>query len=147
MPCRGVCSTAHCMLPNGQRWLNPAHLPGAPTRVSGGVMAFPRESGILLHPTSLPGPYGIGELGDAAFRFIEWMQHAGQRLWQVMPLGPTGYGDSPYASGSAFAGNPLLVSLSWLKGDDLLDDADLAALTALPTDHVDFGQVVMLKNQ
>lgn len=110
-------------------------------------MAFPRESGILLHPTSLPGPYGIGELGDAAFRFVEWMQHGGQRLWQVMPLGPTGYGDSPYASGSAFAGNPLLVSLGWLKGDGLLDDGDLAPLTALPVDHVDFGQVVTLKYQ
>lgn len=110
-------------------------------------MAFPRESGILLHPTSLPGPYGIGELGDAAFRFVEWMQRGRQRLWQVMPLGPTGYGDSPYASGSAFAGNPLLISLGWLKGDGLLDDTDLAPLTALPTGHVDFGQVVTLKNQ
>jgi 4-alpha-glucanotransferase len=110
-------------------------------------MAFPRESGILLHPTSLPGPYGIGEIGESAFRFIEWLQHAEQRLWQVMPLGPTGFGDSPYASGSAFAGNPLLVSLGWLKGDGLLDDGDLAPLTALPADHVDFGQVVALKTR
>lgn len=110
-------------------------------------MAFPRESGILLHPTSLPGPYGIGEIGEAAFRFVDWLQHAGQRLWQVMPLGPTGFGDSPYASGSAFAGNPLLVSLAWLKGDGLLEDGDLAPLTALPADHVDFGRIVTLKNQ
>jgi 4-alpha-glucanotransferase len=88
-------------------------------------MQFPRESGILLHPTSLPGPHGIGDFGPAAFRFVEWLAAAGQRLWQVMPLGPTGYGDSPYASPSAFAGNPLLISLGWLTGDGLLAENDL----------------------
>ena len=67
-----------------------------------------RVSGILLHPTSLPGPGGIGDLGDAAFRFVDWLADAKQRRWQLMPLGPTGYGDSPYAGLSALAGNPLL---------------------------------------
>ena len=83
-------------------------------------MAFPRESGILLHPTSLPGPHGIGDFGESAFRFVDWLERAGQHLWQLMPLGPTGFGDSPYASPSAFAGNPLLVSLAWLAGDGLV---------------------------
>ena len=66
---------------------------------------FPRSSGILLHPTSLPGPYGIGDLGDWAYRFVDWLAGNGQGIWQVLPLGPTSYGDSPYQSFSAFAGN------------------------------------------
>lgn len=102
---------------------------------------FPRESGILLHPTSLPGPHGIGDLGDAAFRFVDWLDHAGQRLWQVMPLGPTGFGDSPYASPSAFAGNPVLVSLAWLGGDGLLEPSDWEDMPQFPEDHVDFERV------
>ena len=68
-------------------------------------MAFKRASGVLLHPTSLPGPYGIGDLGSAAFAFCDFLAEAGQTYWQVLPLGPTGYGDSPYACYSAFAGN------------------------------------------
>jgi 4-alpha-glucanotransferase len=80
-----------------------------------------RGSGILLHPTSLPGPDGIGDLGDGAYRFVDWLAQAQQRYWQVMPLVPTGYGDSPYAAPSAFAGNPLLISLDILIGDGLLD--------------------------
>ena len=106
----------------------------APTPATGGAFMsdqFPRESGILLHPTSLPGPHGIGDIGDAAFRFVDWLDRAGQRLWQVMPLGPTGFGDSPYASPSAFAGNPLLVSLAWLGGDGLLDPSDWEDMLAL----------------
>lgn len=71
---------------------------------------YPRASGILLHPTSLPGPFGVGDLGEFAFDFIEFLSGTGQKIWQVMPLGPTGYGDSPYACLSAFAGNPLLIS-------------------------------------
>ena len=104
-------------------------------------MSFPRESGVLLHPTSLPGPHGVGDFGDAAFRFVDWLASAGQRLWQVMPLGPTGFGDSPYSSPSAFAGNPLLVSLPWLVGDGLLDDSDLTDVPSFPDDHVEFGAV------
>lgn len=88
-------------------------------------MPFERASGILAHPTSFPGPHGVGDLGDGAFRFIDWLQQADQRYWQIMPLVPVGPGNSPYASVSAFAGNPLLISLSWLVGDGLLDAADL----------------------
>jgi 4-alpha-glucanotransferase len=80
-----------------------------------------RGSGILLHPTSLPGPDGIGDLGDGAYRFVDWLVTAKQRYWQLMPLVPPGYGDSPYAAYSAFAGNPLLISLDVLIGDGLLD--------------------------
>jgi 4-alpha-glucanotransferase len=110
-------------------------------------MIFPRESGVLLHPTSLPGPHGIGDFGDAAFRFIDWLADAGQGLWQVMPLGPTGYGDSPYSSPSAFAGNPLLISLPWLAGDGLLTDDELRGAPWFPGDHVDFGAVGAFKEQ
>jgi 4-alpha-glucanotransferase len=106
------------------------------------TLEFPRESGVLLHPTSLPGPHGIGDIGDAAFRFVDWLQQAGQRLWQVMPLGPTGFGDSPYASPSAFAGNPWLVSLDWLAGDGLLDASDWSDMPQFPERNVDFGLVV-----
>ncbi len=108
-------------------------------------MQFPRESGVLLHLTSLPGPHGIGDFGPAAFRFVDWLADAGQRLWQVMPLGPTAFGDSPYASPSAFAGNPLLVSLSWLKGDGLLDDSDFGEIPAFPAERCDFGPVIDYK--
>src|SRR5687768_9226381 len=73
-------------------------------------MSFPRNSGILLHPTSLPGDFGVGDLGPEAYKFVDFLVSAGQSLWQVLPLGPTGYGDSPYACYSAFAGNTLLVS-------------------------------------
>ena len=100
-----------------------------------------RVSGILLHPTSLPGPGGIGDLGDAAFRFVDWLADAKQRRWQLMPLGPTGYGDSPYAGLSALAGNPLLISLERLVRDGLLANADVAGGDDLPAGHVDFGAV------
>src|ERR1700730_13962137 len=69
-----------------------------------------RRGGVLLHPNSLPGPYGIGDLGPAASDFLHFLADACQSVWQVLPLGPTGFGDSPYASPSAFAGNPLLIS-------------------------------------
>ena len=104
-------------------------------------MEFPRESGILLHPTSLPGPHGVGDFGNSAFRFVDWLERAGQRLWQVMPLGPTGFGDSPYSSPSAFAGNPLLVSLEWLHGDGLLVDEDIHPVHPFPEHVVDFDSV------
>jgi len=86
---------------------------------------MPRSSGILLHPTSLPSPFGIGDLGPEAYKFIDFLAAAGQGLWQVLPLGPTGYGDSPYASYSAFAGNTLLISPELLLQEGLLDDSDL----------------------
>jgi len=74
-----------------------------------------RLSGILLHPTSLPSPYGIGDLGKEAYEFIDFLKEAGQHLWQVLPLIPTGFGDSPYQGFSAFAGQPLLISPEHLK--------------------------------
>ena len=73
-------------------------------------MRFPRRSGILLHPTSLPGQFGIGDLGHAAYRFVDFLAASGQSYWQVLPLSPTGYADSPYQTLSAFAGNPMLIS-------------------------------------
>src|SRR6266481_5153909 len=87
-------------------------------------MPFPRSSGVLLHPTSLPGRFGIGDLGPSAFEFIDLLASAGQRLWQVLPLGQTGYGDSPYQCFSAFAGNPLLISLDRLLDDGLLAQSE-----------------------
>ena len=89
-------------------------------------MRFPRATGILLHPTSLPGPNGIGEIGPEAFGFADWLAEAGQRIWQVLPLGPTGYGDSPYQCFSAFAGNPLLLSLDRLVDRGYLSRQDIA---------------------
>ncbi len=104
-----------------------------------------RGSGILLHPTSLPGPNGIGEIGAHAFRFVDWLQRAGITYWQLMPLGPTGFGDSPYASSSAFAGNPMLISLDWLVGEELLQPHELEPLRQLPWDAVDFGALIPAK--
>ncbi len=85
-------------------------------------MAFSRSSGILLHPTSHPGRYGIGELGREAYQFIDFLAQSGQKLWQILPLGPTGYGNSPYMSFSAIAGNHLLISLDILREKNLLSD-------------------------
>jgi 4-alpha-glucanotransferase len=100
-----------------------------------------RVAGILLHPTSLPGPHGIGELGPTALAFLDFLHETGQGLWQVLPLGPTGYGDSPYQSFSSFAGNPLLVSLDALVDEGLLGPADLAGRPRFPASAVDFGSV------
>jgi 4-alpha-glucanotransferase len=105
----------------------------------------PRRSGILLHPTSLPGRLGIGELGPEAHRFADFLADAGQRLWQVLPLGPTGYGDSPYQCFSAFAGNPLLVSLESLVEDGWLEASQLAQAPAFPQDAVDYDAVAAFK--
>ncbi|MDZ7706967.1 MAG: 4-alpha-glucanotransferase [Trueperaceae bacterium] len=108
-------------------------------------MSLRRSSGILLHPTSLPGPYGIGELGSHAHRFVDWLAASGQRVWQVMPLGPTGYGDSPYQCFSAYAGNPYLISLERLAQEGWLTDADLAEGRDLPDARVDYGAVIPFK--
>jgi 4-alpha-glucanotransferase len=88
-------------------------------------MTIPRSSGILLHPTSLPGRFGIGALGADAYAFVDFLVSAGQSWWQILPLGPTGYGDSPYSSFSAFAGNPLLICLERLVESGDLDPADI----------------------
>ena len=89
-------------------------------------MTFPRSAGVLLHPSSLPSRHGVGDLGPQARHFVEWLVAAGQSVWQVLPLGPTGYGDSPYQSYSAFAGNTLLVSLEDLVHDRWLNAAEIA---------------------
>lgn len=109
-------------------------------------MSFPRTSGILLHPTSLPGRYGVGDLGGEAYRFVDFLVAAGQHLWQVLPLGPTGYGDSPYQCFSAFAGNTLLISPDLLAREGLLSDADLADAPAFTTDRVDYGAASAFKS-
>src|SRR6266542_6644454 len=96
-------------------------------------MNFSRASGILLHPTSLPGPFGIGDLGPQAYSFADFLVASGQGLWQVLPLGPTGYGDSPYACYSAFAGNTLLISPELLFESGLISLSDLDDLPSLPT--------------
>ncbi|HKI57656.1 MAG TPA: 4-alpha-glucanotransferase, partial [Trueperaceae bacterium] len=108
-------------------------------------MAFPRSAGILLHPTSLPGDTGIGELGRHAFAWVDFLEAAGQRLWQVMPLGPTGYGDSPYQSFSAFAGNPYLLSLEDLVDEGWLRSAEVEGLRELRRDRVDYGALIPAK--
>jgi 4-alpha-glucanotransferase len=106
---------------------------------------FPRSSGVLLHPTSLPGGFGIGDLGPAARRFVAFLAEAGQSVWQVLPLGPTGYGDSPYQCFSAFAGNPLLVSPELLVAEGFLPASELDATPGFPNDRVDFGAVIPWK--
>lgn len=108
-------------------------------------MRFKRSSGILLHPTSLPGRFGVGDLGSEAHRFVDWLAAAGQVFWQIMPLGPTGYGDSPYSSLSAFAGNTNLVSPEMLLEVGLLDEADIADAPDLPAKRVDYGKVIKYK--
>ena len=106
-----------------------------------------RLSGILLHPTSLPSPYGIGDLGDGAYEFIDFLNKAGQHLWQVLPLNPTGFGDSPYQSFSAFAGQPLLISPDDLQKLDLISAEDLKDLPNTDPKTVDYGAVIPWKNE
>jgi 4-alpha-glucanotransferase len=103
-----------------------------------------RASGILLHVTSLPSPYGIGDVGPAAVAWVDRLHEAGQRWWQALPLGPTGYGDSPYQSLSSFAGNPLLISPDWLIEDGLLRATDCEGCSFSPT-TVDFDAVKRFK--
>jgi 4-alpha-glucanotransferase len=111
----------------------------------GSFMLLPRASGILLHPTSLPSYFGIGELGSNALGFIDFLAATGQQFWQVLPLGPTGYGNSPYMCYSAIAGNPLLISLEVLRADGLLNDQDLAHYPHWGADRVNFDGVLAAK--
>src|SRR5512147_2722261 len=108
-------------------------------------MKSKRYSGILLHPTSLPGPDGIGDLGPEAYRWVDFLVDSGCRLWQVLPLGPTGYADSPYQCFSAFAGNPYLISPALLYSDGLLKRSDLTKRPIFPTDHVEYGDAIKWK--
>ena len=100
-------------------------------------MKFERAGGILLHPSSLPGGYGIGDLGEQAYAFVDWLAGTGCKLWQILPLGPTGYGDSPYQCFSAFAGNPYLISPDELIQDGLLTQDDLSDAPTFPASRVD----------
>ncbi|MCI0488371.1 MAG: 4-alpha-glucanotransferase [Blastocatellia bacterium] len=109
-------------------------------------MHFSRSCGILLHPTSLPGRFGIGDLGSEAYNFADFLAASGQSLWQVLPLGPPGFGNSPYQSYSAFAGNTYLISPEHLLGDNLLSEDDLENAPRFPADSVDFGRSVEFKN-
>ena len=109
-------------------------------------MNFTRRSGVLLHPTSLAGTPGIGTIGKPAFDFVDWLSDAGQSLWQILPLGPTGYGDSPYASFSTFAGNPLLIDLDKLAERGWATKKQIRPPEYIKsTGNVDFGAVVWWK--
>ena len=105
-------------------------------------MRFPRKSGILLHPTSLPGAAGSGDLGPAAYHFVDWLVIAGQSLWQMLPLGGIGAGNSPYMSTSAFAGNLLLIDLTELQQRGWLDAHDLMAQTPFDDQGIQFTKMV-----
>ncbi|MBU0472586.1 MAG: 4-alpha-glucanotransferase [Bacteroidetes bacterium] len=108
-------------------------------------MEYKRSAGILLHPTSLPGKYGIGELGIEAINFIDFLDNSGQKLWQIFPLGPTGYGDSPYQNFSTFAGNPYLISLEILFEEGLLSKTELDMMPISDPHKVDYGSIYVNK--
>lgn len=108
---------------------------------------FKRSAGILLHPSSFPSRFGIGDCGDAAYDFVNFLQASGQTLWQTLPLGPTGYGDSPYQSFSAFAGNPLLINPDHLVRDGYLPAEALVDVPPFPSGKVDYGWVINYKKQ
>jgi len=113
----------------------------------GASRRFPRASGVLLHPTALPGPQPCGDLGDAAHAFVDQLATAGQALWQFLPLGPTGFGDSPYQSYSAFAGNPLLVSARRLHEARLLPGLDVEVATRPDAPAADFAAALHLARE
>lgn len=110
-------------------------------------MIFPRASGILLHPTSLPNEYGIGDFGRSAFDFVDFLAKSKQTYWHILPLGPTGFGDSPYQCFSAFAGNTLLISPEVLVEDDLVKQEEIDDKPEFPEGKVDFGKVIGWKNE
>ncbi len=108
-------------------------------------MRFARSSGVLVHPTSFPSRYGVGDLGEAAYRFVDFLVEARQSLWQILPLGPTGYADSPYQCFSAFAGNPLLISPDRLIAEGLLPETAVSYVPPFPSEIVDYGPVIAYK--
>ncbi len=109
-------------------------------------MKFTRSSGVLLHPTSLPGEYGMGDIGPNAYKFVDFLATAKQKLWQVLPLGPTGYGDSPYQCFSTFAGNPFLISFEKLCEEGLLNKKDAEPKESFDDSKIDYGKVINYKN-
>lgn len=108
-------------------------------------MRFPRSSGILLHPTSLPGVLGSGDLGASCYHFVDWLVTAGQSIWQMLPVGPIGLANSPYVSLSAFAGNPLLIDLQELVGRGWLDQKELNVTCDFPDTRVDYSKVKLVR--
>jgi len=108
-------------------------------------MNYKRSAGILLHPTSLPGRYGVGDIGPEARKWVDFLESTGCTLWQMLPLGPTGYGDSPYQCFSTFAGNPLLISPDDLLTEGLLDPDDIIETAPFPIDRVDYANVIPYK--
>ncbi|MBN1191033.1 MAG: 4-alpha-glucanotransferase [Dehalococcoidales bacterium] len=108
-------------------------------------MTAARASGILCHPTSLPSPFGIGDLGPESRKFVDFLVNSGQSCWQILPLGPIGYGNSPYMSFSAFAGNTLLISPQILVDEGLLDVNDISDLPSFKQDRVEYGPVIKYK--
>lgn len=108
-------------------------------------MRFPRTAGILLHPTSFPSRYGIGDFGDSAYHFVDFLASSKQSLWQMLPLGPTGYADSPYQCFSAFAGNALLISPDKLVAEGYLPETAVSTTPNFPDHEVDFGNVIDYK--
>lgn len=110
-------------------------------------MAFRRSSGILAHPSSFPSRHGIGDFGNTAYEFLDFLRDSKQGLWQILPLSPTGYADSPYQSFSAFAGNPMLISLDSLKDKGLLNDADVKPISEFSDDLVNYGPVITYKTE
>jgi 4-alpha-glucanotransferase len=109
-------------------------------------MIISRASGVILHPTSLPGPFGIGDLGPEAYKFADFLYDANQTYWQMLPLGPIGYGNSPYLCFSAFAGNTLLISPERLVNEGWLENSDLRKLPVNREDHVDYRAAGIYKN-
>ena len=103
-----------------------------------------RSSGVLAHISSLPGEFGIGNMGANALRFVDFLSESGFAFWQVCPVGPTGYGDSPYQSFSSFAGNPYFIDIGRLVEQDLLSESEVGPLTSLPTDRVDYGTLYQI---
>src|ERR1700719_1251544 len=137
------------------RWLHPPRLAGRRQNnmndISRDVTVTPfppdyRASGVLLHVASLPSPYGIGDVGPAAVAWIDQLHDAGQSWWQALPLGPTGYGNSPYQSMSSFAGNGLLINPDWLIEDGLLRTSDCAP-PSFSRKTVDYGMVITFKRR
>ena len=106
-----------------------------------------KYAGILAHPTSFPSPYGIGDLGKGAYRFIDFLANSGLNLWQVLPLGHTGFGDSPYQPFSAFAGQPLIIDLDALKEYKLLSEDDFTDMPEWDPVHIDYGTLITFKTK
>ncbi|MEG4997455.1 4-alpha-glucanotransferase [Microcoleus sp. B4-D4] len=108
-------------------------------------MLFPRSSGILLHPTSFPSRFGVGDMGIEAYKFIDFLVESDQQYWQILPLGPTGYGNSPYSCYSAMAGNPMMLSPEIMRDEQLLSDEDLDSLPEFSLDTVEFDRAIAHK--